>query len=139
MLSFPLSLFLFFIEQTLMNIYYVSGTFIGTVNTVVIQIKIVPVPTEPRVYGWGLQNRKYSVYTEKESTVQSTAFSICHQHNYRGFIRLIFFLVLSSESCLEMLSVKMCSFLKTKWFKHTESKLNKGDGKISIISLILAC
>lgn len=72
LLSLPLSLFLSFIEQTLTNIFYVSGTFIGVVNTVVIQIKIVPVPTEPRVYiiyGWGLQNRKYSVNTEKENTM----------------------------------------------------------------------
>lgn len=38
-------------EQTLLNTYYVSGTFIAAEDTVVIQMKIVPALTEPRVYG----------------------------------------------------------------------------------------
>lgn len=39
-----------------MNTYFVSVTFIGAENTVVIQMKIVPAPPEPKVYGWGIQN-----------------------------------------------------------------------------------
>lgn len=50
---------------------------------------------------------------------------------------LIFLLMLSWESCLEMLNVKnVLIFLKTEYaIKHTESKVNKGDWKITITSL----
>lgn len=45
-----------FTEQILMNTYCVLVTFIDAENTVVIQMKIIPAPAEPRMYGWGTQN-----------------------------------------------------------------------------------
>ena len=92
-----------------MNTYHVSGTFIGSENTVVILMKITPALTEPAVYGQGIQNSIGNIQDIQNRKLQyNPTCSICQQQNSRGIVRLVFFLVFPLQSCLEMLSVKMC-------------------------------
>lgn len=126
-----LSLFHLFTEQTLLNTYYVSDTFIGAENSGD-PGGIVPALTEPRPYGWG--------DTEQWIANENTVHCMLHLWSQSFVMADIFSCAFLKELFGDVKCENVSVFLKTKChIKHTESKLNKRHWKRTIICLPLSC